>query len=651
MCLVLCAFVFSPLSAFAVNTTQTGIENAIDDAVDWAKREHGIPSEYSLLNDPLLQEAGSEKTDWYALALARAGIGDNYPGYLEAVTRYVKEKYQQPGRLDANKATEWHRISLAMLAAGGDPANVDGINLILDGIYDKSSISLGKQGINGWIWALITLDSVGYVDPEGDQYYSREEILGEILVEQNSDGGFSLSGSRSDADITAMAVTALATYYNDENTYRYTQNKTGKLVTKNIAQVVDEALDALSQMQDADGGFSSAGAANAESCAQVLIALGAVNRDPKTDREFIKNNNTILDALLRYQTADGGFAHISGGAPDSMATAQAICGLNAYLRQQDKDYMFYDFSGWRTSYPEEEQPQATSNPNSGNSSSGSSNTGSSGNSGSSSGTSSGSTGTVTRPQATTKPTTTKKPTATATSKPVVTTKPTTTNRPSIASGNYNTTTPPSVNTRTNFVGPPTKAQAEAQEKARRQAEVQRAAIKMGRVWDVGDNTMTLNLAKIRGAAQEQESVQNKISVKWVIVIAILILLVLAFGGYYIYRKKRKTILLSDAAPAPEAASMPESTETNEEPTSVSKEDMQENTHDGAEVQSEARDKGEGGAGFKDKIKNSPQTQVIGAEPAIEVEPLFDTEPKETGRLGAEPAVEHEPEFKAKTDDE
>lgn len=616
MCLLLCTLVLSPLSAFAVNTTQTGIENAIDDAVDWAKRDNGIPPEFSLLNDPLLSAAGSETTDWYALAIARVGIGDNYPGYLEAVTQYVKQKYQEPDRLSANKATEWHRIALAMLAAGGDPSNIDGINLIIDGIYDKSSVSLGKQGINGWIWALITLDSVGYVDLEGDQYYSREEILGEILVEQNSDGGFSLSGSRSDADITAMAITALATYYNDQNTYRYTQNKTGKLVTKNIAQVVDEALGALSEMQDADGGFSSSGTSNAESCAQVLIALGAMNKNPKTDRQFIKNNNTVLDALLRYQTADGGFSHVYDGAPDSMATAQAICGLNAYLRQQDKDSMFYDFTGWRTSYPEEEQPQATSGTGSGNNNSSGSGSTSSGNtsSGNSGSTSSGSSGTVTRPTATTKPTTTKKPTTTATTRPTITTKPAATNKPSIASGNYNN---PSTNSRTNFVGPPTKAQAEAQENARRQAEAQRAAIKMGRVWDIGDNTMTLNLAKIRGAADEAPEKQN-VPVKWIAVISVLILLVLAFGAYYIYRKKKKI--------KPELSKQQHLPET----------EQSQGTENAAAEQQD--------------LLFQEEKEKLGAEPAIELEPPFESEPGEENKLGAEPAVEHEPAFKNESDE-
>lgn len=616
MCLLLCTLVLSPLSAFAVNTTQTGIENAIDDAVDWAKRDNGIPPEFSLLNDPLLSTAGSETTDWYALAIARVGIGDNYPGYLEAVTQYVKQKYQEPDRLSANKATEWHRIALAMLAAGGDPSNIDGINLIIDGIYDKSSVSLGKQGINGWIWALITLDSVGYVDLEGDQYYSREEMLGEILVEQNSDGGFSLSSSRSDADITAMAITALATYYNDQNTYRYTQNKTGKLVTKNIAQVVDEALGALSEMQDADGGFSSSGTSNAESCAQVLIALGAMNKNPKTDRQFIKNNNTVLDALLRYQTADGGFSHVYGGVPDSMATAQAICGLNAYLRQQDKDSMFYDFTGWRTSYPEEEQPQATSGTGSGNNSSSSSGSTSSGNtsSGNSGNTSSGSSGTVTRPTASKKPTATNKPTASATTRPTITTKPAATNKPSIASGNYNN---PSTNSRTNFVGPPTKAQAEAQENARRQAEAQRAAIKMGRVWDVGDNTMTLNLSKIRGAADEAAEKEN-VPVKWIVVISVLILLVLAFGAYYIYRKKKKIKPeLSKQQHLPEA------------------EQSQGTENAGAEQQD---------------LLFQEEKEKLGAEPAIELEPPFESEPGEENKLGAEPAVEHEPAFKNESDE-
>lgn len=81
-------------------------------------------------------------------------------------------RYSTPGKLNAQKATEWHRISLAVASLGGDPtsfgtdADGNAINLIADGTYFRSrTADLGVQGINAYIWALIALDSVSGVVP------------------------------------------------------------------------------------------------------------------------------------------------------------------------------------------------------------------------------------------------------------------------------------------------------------------------------------------------------------------------------------------------------------------------------------------------------------------------------------------------------
>lgn len=79
-----------------------------------------------------------------AIGLSRCGVEDDYDTYLAALQAYVEQKYRGAGtKLDRVKATEWHRISLAVLACGGDPTHfgkdADGsdINLIADGVYDR----------------------------------------------------------------------------------------------------------------------------------------------------------------------------------------------------------------------------------------------------------------------------------------------------------------------------------------------------------------------------------------------------------------------------------------------------------------------------------------------------------------------------------
>lgn len=76
-------------------------------------------------NQPLLTEdafpAGSSVSDWTALAMARAGIADDYAGYLARLQAYVERQYAENGGLHAVKATEYHRIALTAAALGGRP--------------------------------------------------------------------------------------------------------------------------------------------------------------------------------------------------------------------------------------------------------------------------------------------------------------------------------------------------------------------------------------------------------------------------------------------------------------------------------------------------------------------------------------------------
>ena len=208
--------------------------------IAWKKADNGAAPDGYLLNDSYLALAGTTPGDWYPIGLGRLGIADNNAAYLAVIRDKVEARYRQPGKLSSAKATEWHRITLAVLAMGGDPTalgiDADGnpINLIADGIYDRGrTTSLGRQGLNGWIWGLIALDSLRYEIPDG-AFYSRDEILLEILRRQLPDGGFALSGSTADPDMTAMALQALAPYYNSEKSYVYVQKARGETVTKTV---------------------------------------------------------------------------------------------------------------------------------------------------------------------------------------------------------------------------------------------------------------------------------------------------------------------------------------------------------------------------------------------------------------------------------
>src|SRR5699024_2465640 len=140
-------------------------------------------------------------------------------------------------------------------ASGGDPtdigqdANGKSINLIADGTFNRgNTASLGKQGLNGWIWGLIALDSMRYEVPE-DAHDTRRSIIEEIIKVQLPDGGFSLNQQEADPDMTAMAIQALAPYYNSEESYTYQLASTNEKVTKKVRTVINEAVERLSELQ------------------------------------------------------------------------------------------------------------------------------------------------------------------------------------------------------------------------------------------------------------------------------------------------------------------------------------------------------------------------------------------------------------------
>ncbi len=307
-------------------------QNVINGIIEYSKKLYGKSG--SLLLSGLLENSGNPNADWYAVALSRYNISDDYNSYLASLTDYIDSSYQTQYKLDPVKSTEWHRMILTVLSCGGNPLSLDTkssgtINLLSDGVYNRgNTVSLGKQGLSGWVWGLIALDSMKYSIPD-NSYYTRENIINEILSQQLEDGGFSLMGTSCDADITANVITALAPHYNENDTVKY---------------AVDRAVNILSETQGADGDFQSFGTFNAESTAQVMIALTAMNIDISSDSRFIKNGNNIFDGLIGYRCDDGGFSHVRGtGQSNQMSSVQSMMGLVSLYRFSTSQSPFFDF--------------------------------------------------------------------------------------------------------------------------------------------------------------------------------------------------------------------------------------------------------------------------------------------------------------------
>ncbi len=278
---------------------------------------------------------GSIGGEWAVIGLCRSGLEipqTFIDTYIKNLTVHLKSV---GGELHKRKYTEYSRVSLALTAIGADPRNIAGYDLLLPlGDFNKTI----WQGINGPIWALIALDSGNYLVPENkaaNKQATRRMYIDEILSRQLKDGGWALSGNTADPDITAMALQALAPYTEQDD----------------VSIAVESALHCLSKMQNNRGGFSSWDTENAESCAQVIVAMCAL-KIPQSDARFVKNGNSPISALLSFQNSDGSFRHTADeAAANQMATEQAFYALAALYRLDNKQPSLYQMTD-RASYSE-----------------------------------------------------------------------------------------------------------------------------------------------------------------------------------------------------------------------------------------------------------------------------------------------------------
>jgi hypothetical protein len=218
-------------------------------------------------------------------------------------------------------------VIIGLKAAGGDPSDFDGNNLVAQ-LYNMTNI--GKTGLNGYAYALLALDCGKYTIPSAAAN-THDKLIAGILSYQNKNGSFALDeNSDPDCDMTAIAVSALSPY----------------LDRSNVKSAVNSAVDYLSEAQKQDGGFVASYSTDetSESTSQVIIALASAGINPLTDTRFVKNGNSPISNLLSYKKADGSFGHVQAGGSDLIATEQAVQALSAYNKLVSGGTRLYDLS-------------------------------------------------------------------------------------------------------------------------------------------------------------------------------------------------------------------------------------------------------------------------------------------------------------------
>ena len=246
--------------------------------------------------DNYLCENVSVGSEWYALTFSQKEECD-FSAYEIALDEYLDSK---------NIAASSSRLKYALCFAAIGSGN--------EYISQRLEEDILGQGIMSLVFALHLVNN-GYEF----SLAAKDGLRGNILDGQLDDGGWAISGSVSDVDVTAMVLQALC-------------------VNRSLPRVndsVERAIAMLSERQLADGDFSSYGKANAQSCAQVIVALSSLGIDCAADERFIKNGRSLFDGIKKYHLDDGGFSSFADGEYSEIATIQTLYAMVSYMRMCD----------------------------------------------------------------------------------------------------------------------------------------------------------------------------------------------------------------------------------------------------------------------------------------------------------------------------
>jgi len=226
---------------------------------------------------------GYVASGWAVMAIAAAGQNPNdWVSGGNSVVTYLRNS---AALLDPNKATDWERSLLAIVAAGENPRTFGGIDYVSKVTGFCNGTQIGDVTLlNDDVWGILALSSIG----EGQQLIPNVKNF--IVSKQNTDGGWSWAvGGASDADNTAATISALIAANESPS-----------------SQVITKAVAYLKTQQQTNGGFISEGTTNSAVDSWVIGAINAVGQSPIA-QDWQKSGVSAVSHLLSLQSADGSF--------------------------------------------------------------------------------------------------------------------------------------------------------------------------------------------------------------------------------------------------------------------------------------------------------------------------------------------------------
>jgi hypothetical protein len=251
----------------------------------------------------------NEKVDYYV------GSAFYHLGGMEDLISLdtVETMYQD---LESASSGELFKAILIVSAAGGDPTDVNGNNLMQQ-LIDLAPIGQWNVTTNG----AIALNAYSHAI-DATNY---ETSIIDDLVNTNTPKSAGL-------DMGGITLMALAHYKDEEG----------------VQTIIDEYVAFVKEEQLSTGGVNDPWSGdNAATLTQIILGLVANDIDPR-DPQFTKENGDLLTRLLDFALEDGSFKlHADSTEADLMfSTPQAFAALVAYqeFKNSGEAFNLYEFN-------------------------------------------------------------------------------------------------------------------------------------------------------------------------------------------------------------------------------------------------------------------------------------------------------------------
>jgi hypothetical protein len=256
---------------------------------------------------------GVVTNEWAAFGLNALGEDINQSPYSADQDKFINHITSSPTSMGA-----WAKSIFAILSAGENPKNFNGKD------YVASMLSSKLDWVNNACYGLMALDATeGANNADPTIAAKRSELINFILTNNRlQDKGWSWDNQNLDPDLTALALIALAPH------------KDETVSNLSINTVINQAVSALSAIQQDDGGFSSWGVNNCSSLAEVIQALTALGIDPE-GTDFTKSGGNAVSKFLSFQMENGEFHNdMTDSGDGAFATPgglEALASLKQYF--------------------------------------------------------------------------------------------------------------------------------------------------------------------------------------------------------------------------------------------------------------------------------------------------------------------------------